>query len=80
MDTLRREDLCGTELANAQVGTIRNKLLKIGARIVSSVRRIVIHLAGGYPFKGLFVRILARLSILSTTLETGLPMKSFAFG
>ncbi len=36
-----------TRLANAAVGTIRLKLLKIRARVVHSVRRIVIHLAGG---------------------------------
>lgn len=72
MDTLRREGLAGTELANAQVGTIRNKILKIGARVVCSVRRIVLHLAGGYPFKNLIIGILARLSALSMT--------SFAFG
>ena len=61
MDTLRREGLADTELANAQVNTIRNKLLKIGARITCSVRRIVLHFAGGYPFKELFACILARL-------------------
>jgi hypothetical protein len=65
VDTLRRECLVGTELANSQVGTIRLKLLKIGGRLVSSVRRIVLHLAGGYPLKDLFVRILRRLSALS---------------
>jgi hypothetical protein len=72
VDTLRREGLVGTELANAQVGTIRLKLLKIGARVVSSVRRIVFHLAGGYPLKELFARILVRLS--------GLSLKSLGFG
>jgi hypothetical protein len=72
VDTLRREGLAATELANAQVGTIRNKILKIGARVVCSVRRIVLHLAGGYPFKNLFIDILARLSALSRP--------SFAFG
>jgi len=61
MDTLRREGLAGTELATAQVGTIRLKVLKIGARIICSVRRIVLHLAGGYPLKELFARVLARL-------------------
>ncbi len=61
MDTLRRDGLADTELATAQVSTIRLKLLKIGARIVCSVRRIVLHLAGGYPLKELFGRILARL-------------------
>ena len=61
MDTLRRQGLADTELATAQVGTIRLKLLKIGARIVCSVRRIVLHLAGGYPLKELFACVLARL-------------------
>jgi hypothetical protein len=72
MDALRREGLADTELANAQVGTIRNKILKIGARVVCSVRRIVLHLSGGYPFKNLFIHVLARLSALSRP--------SFAFG
>jgi hypothetical protein len=61
MDTLRREGLADTELAGAQVGTIRLKLLKIGARIVCSVRRIMLHLACGYPYKNIFVHVLARL-------------------
>jgi hypothetical protein len=64
MDTLRRKGLANSELANAQVGTIRLKLLKVGARVVHSVRRIVVHLAGGYPLKELFVQVLARLSCL----------------
>ena len=66
------DGLADTELANAQVGTIRVKLLKIGARVVHSVRRIMIHLAGGYPFKDIFVRVLARLRVLSRP--------SFGFG
>jgi hypothetical protein len=61
MDTLRRKGLAGTELANAQVDTIRLKLLKIGGRIVCSVRRIVLHLAGGYPYKDIFTAVLSRL-------------------
>lgn len=61
MDTLRREGLADTELASAQVGTIRLKLLKIGARIVCSVRRIMLHLASGYPYKDIFVHVLAHL-------------------
>jgi len=60
METIRRVGLVDTELANAQVGTIRLKLLKIGARVVCSVRRIVLHLAGGYPYKALFAEVLGR--------------------
>jgi hypothetical protein len=64
LETLRRETLKETELAQAQVETIRLKLLKIGARVVGSVRRVVIHLAEGYPLKGLFACLLARLHAL----------------
>lgn len=58
VETLRRVGLADTELANAQVGTIRLKLLKIGGRIVRSIRRIVIHLASGFPLQNLFRRVL----------------------
>jgi hypothetical protein len=64
LDSLRRQTLSGTELAHAQVDTIRLRLLKIGARVVCSVRRIVIHLAEGYPLKDLFARILGHLRAL----------------
>jgi hypothetical protein len=61
INALRSQALVNTELANAQVDTIRLKLLKIGARIVCSIRRIVLHLAGGYPYKDIFGHVLARL-------------------
>lgn len=61
IEHLRRTTLAGTELQEAQVSTIRLKLLKIGARLMSSVRRIVLHLAGGYPLAELFRQIAARL-------------------
>ena len=53
MEHIRREALAGTELERAQVGTIRLRLLKIGARVVETVRRIVFHLAEGYPYREL---------------------------
>ena len=40
IEALRRIGLAGTELANAYCGTIRLKLLKIGARIRVTVRRV----------------------------------------
>jgi hypothetical protein len=58
---LRRMALRGTELARAQVGTIRLKLLKVAARIVTSVRRVVFHLSSSYPYQLLFRVIVARL-------------------
>jgi len=61
VETLRRVGLAQTELACAQVQTIRLKLLKIGGRVVRSVRRIVVHLASGYPLQQTFRAILSRL-------------------
>jgi len=71
MDALRREGLADTELANAQVDTIRLKLLKIGARIVCSIRRIVLHLAGGYPYKDIFEHAVARLRSQMPAIASG---------
>ena len=61
VETLRRVALTGTELAAAQATTIRLKLLKVGGRVVRSVRRLVIHLATGYPLQKTFRAILQRL-------------------
>lgn len=61
VETLRRVGLAGTELASAQATTIRLKLVKIGGRIVRSVRRLVIHLASGYPLQRTFETIVRRL-------------------
>jgi hypothetical protein len=58
---LREKALAGTELTEAQVPTLRVKLLKIGALIKRSARRIVLHLAGGCPAQHLFRLIVAKL-------------------
>ena len=62
MDALRRLALRGTQFARAQSHTIRMKLLKIGATIKISVRRVVFALAGGYPYQEVFRRALAALT------------------
>lgn len=61
IETLRRTALAGTELARAQATTIRTKLLKIGAVVASSVRRIVLRLSSAYPLKDLFQQAVRRL-------------------
>lgn len=48
---LRRIALHGTALARATCGTLRQKLLKIGALVRISVRRIKIAMASGYPWQ-----------------------------
>jgi hypothetical protein len=54
---LRRLGLRGTELAQAQCETIRRKLLKIGALIRVTVRKVWISLSESFPYRDLFVRV-----------------------
>ena len=61
MTLLRQAGLQGTALARAQAGTIRTRLLKIGARITVSRRRIRIAFASVYPLQELFAHVLAAL-------------------
>ncbi len=58
LSELRRVGLKGTELAMAQCGTIRTKLLKIGAVVLVSVRRIYLRMASGYPYADLLAKVL----------------------
>ena len=51
VDTLRRVGLRHTQFADAAVATIRLKLLKLGAQVRTSVRRIHFALASGCPNK-----------------------------
>jgi len=54
---LRRLGLKGTSMAQAQCQTIRLKLLKIGAQIRISVRRVLLSLASGYPYERIFAQV-----------------------
>ena len=54
MSALRRLALKGTRMAKATCGTIRLKLLKIGAQVQISVRRFLIHLASACPYQDVF--------------------------
>jgi len=59
-DALRRA-LHGTRLARATAGTLRLKLLKIGARITVSVRRFKVAMDSAHPSAATFARVHARL-------------------
>jgi hypothetical protein len=61
MTALRRMALQGTGLAHATAGTIRHKLLKLGALVSVSVRRIKIAIASACPLKSAFVNAHRRL-------------------
>jgi len=58
---LRRLGLKGTEMEKAQAGTIRTRLLKIGAQVRVSVRRVYLAMAASYPWADLFAQVHAQL-------------------
>ena len=61
MTGLRRLGLKATELAQAQVSTIRTKLLKIGAQVRVSVRKVWISMASSYPYQSLYQEVWTNL-------------------
>jgi Transposase DDE domain group 1 len=65
VEALRRLALGATQFARATVGTVRLKLLKIGALIRVSVRRIKVALSSGYPYKADFQTAYTALHALS---------------
>jgi len=62
VEAIRRLGLRGTELARAQVTTIRLKLLKIGTVILRNTRRIRLLFSSAYPYQQLFAKVAQRLS------------------
>lgn len=61
MQALRRLGLKDTALATAQCDTIRLKLLKIGAQIQVTVRKVWFRMATGYPYADVFERVYINL-------------------
>jgi Transposase DDE domain group 1 len=61
MSGLRRLGLRATELAQAQVSTIRTKLLKIGAQIRVTVRKVWVSMASSYPWQDLYQQVWTNL-------------------
>jgi len=60
---LRRLGLQATELATAQVSTIRTKLLKIGAQVRVTVRKVWVSMASSYPWQDLYAQVWANLRV-----------------
>jgi len=54
VEALRRLGLAGTEWAEAQVDTIRLKLLKIAAQVRITARRIWVRYSSAYPWQNVF--------------------------
>jgi hypothetical protein len=63
VEALRRLALKGTELAQAQVNTIRLRLLKIGAQVRWTARRVSVSMSSAYPWQSLFARTWKALRI-----------------
>jgi hypothetical protein len=61
MHGLRRLGLQGTELERAQATTIRLRLLKIGAQIRITVRKVWLSMASSYPLQWLFGQVYQNL-------------------
>jgi hypothetical protein len=68
MNALREQCLAKTEFKNATVETIRTKLLKLGAVITISKRRILIAISSACPYKDIFAEVYNRLSKLPSQL------------
>ena len=58
---LRRLGLCNTVMAQAQVSTIRSRIVKIGAVVSVSTRRILVRLSSFFPRKDIFKQVLQNL-------------------
>jgi hypothetical protein len=54
LERLRTLGLAGTELAQATLGSVRLRLLKVAAQVHVSVRRVHVRLASAYPRQRLF--------------------------
>lgn len=61
-----REALKGTPLQHARFSTIQLRLLKIGARVERTARRIRFHLPTAFPLKELFARLAAAFRPIRT--------------
>jgi Transposase DDE domain group 1 len=69
LEALRRLGLAGTELAAAQCQTIRLKLLKIGALVRVTVRKVWVRLASSCPYAAVFRQVHANLARLRPALR-----------
>lgn len=61
LQALRQYGLAGTDMARARCDTIRLKLLKIGAVVRVTVRRVWVSFSGSYPYQELFRQVLDNL-------------------
>jgi hypothetical protein len=56
-----QESLSGTRFAKAQIGTLRTRILKVGARVVETARKIWFHLPSSFPAQDAWRRMYGAL-------------------
>jgi hypothetical protein len=76
VNALRYLGLRGTPMERAQCGTIRTKILKIGAQVKVSVRRVLVSFSSGWPWRELFAAILR--NIRAARPAPGAPLSALA--
>ena len=64
MQAFRQNCLAQTSLAKATVGTMRLSLLKLGARITVSTRRILMAIASACPYQDILATAYRRIQFL----------------
>ncbi len=64
MQAFRQQCLARTSLAKATVGTVRLALLKLGAKITVSVRRILIAIASACPYQDILATAYQRIQAI----------------
>lgn len=60
-----------SEVATATVSTLRQRLWKLAARVVTSPRRIWLHLSETWPYRDLWIRVLAAVQSFVGHVSTG---------
>jgi len=57
-----QEALAGTQYATAQIGTLRTRVLKVGAKVVQTCRRVWFHLPTSFPAQDIWARLCQQLT------------------
>jgi hypothetical protein len=76
LNVLRERGLKGTQLATARCDTIRTKLLKIGAAVTVSVRKVWVQLASACPYRKVFAQVWNNLRDWAACLGSRPPSES----
>lgn len=66
-----RDKLADTVLAGASIETIRSRLLKVGARVRETVRRVWVHIASGFPYREVLALVMERIQAMPNAPPVG---------